>query len=217
MVRALRLPDGTFRAQRLTPVGRAATGQLTGVLVRYQPGRYLVSAGGSVLSVRAGKARTAAAVFNGGHRPGDRVVMNVSLTRGALTATSVHTVGHTGSVELEGIFLGMTADGKLRIAVANRGEVLVSVPAGTTLPSLTAGAELELAVTIDSAGAFTLVGLEESAATTDENDQGDDNGEQGDDNDDQGATAGQGTTTDDQGDDNDDQGDDNDDQGDDGD
>jgi hypothetical protein len=215
-VRGQRLRDGTFRLVRVTPAGRATKAQLRGVLIRYQPGRYLVSAGSSVLSVRAGKARTAAAALSGGHRPGDRVLMNVSVARGTLTATSVLTVGHTGSLELEGIFLGLTPDGKLRVAVANRGEVLVSVPAGTTLPPLSPGAELELGVTVDAAGAFTLVNLGENAgaATADENDQGDDNDDQGEDNDDQGATTvtsgitttTPSTTTDDQGDDNDDQG-----------
>jgi hypothetical protein len=126
--------------------------------------------------------------------------MTTSIAHGALTATSVRTVGHTESVELEGIFLGLTTTGQTRLAVAHRGEVLVTVPAGATLPTLSPGDELELAVTVDSAGAFTLVRLGDTEVGTndenaDENDQGEDNNDQGEDNDDQGE-------------DNDDQGDD---------
>jgi hypothetical protein len=216
-VRAQQLHDGTFRVQRITPVGRASAVQLRGVLIRYQGGRYLVSAGGSVLAVRGREARRTAAVSTAGVRPGDKVLMTTSIAHGALTATSVRTVGHTGSVELEGLFLGLTATGQIRLAVAHRGEVLVTVPAGVTLPALSPGDELELAVTVDSAGAFTLVRVGDTEVGTaneenaDENDQGEDNNEQGEDNNEQGED------NNDQGDDNDDQGDDNDDQGDDGD
>lgn len=222
LVRARLLGDKTYRAQRITPAGRLSKAQLRGVLIAHQRalGRYLVSAGGSVLAVRAGNARSTAGVSGGRDRAGDKVVMTLSLVGGTPKATSVHTVGHTGTLELEGIFLGMTPDGKVRLAVAQRGEVLVTVPAGQTLPALSPGSELQLEVTVDPAGGFTLAQLGESTQATDENDDG-----QGDDNDDQGATTTTGTTstttttttttTDDQGDNNDDQGDDNDDQGDD--
>jgi hypothetical protein len=195
-VRAQQLRDGTFRARRITPAGRATRAQLRGVLIRYQSGRYLVSAGGSVLAIRAREARRTAAASTAGVRPGDKVLMTTSIARGTLTATSVRTVGHTGSVELEGIFLGLTTTGQIRLAVAHRGEVLVTVPAGVTLPALSPGVELELAVTVDSAGAFTLVRLGEAEVGTandenadenaDENDQGEDNNDQGEDNNDQG-------------------------------
>jgi len=200
-VRATALRDGTFRALRFTCAGRAATAQLRGVLIRYQSGRYFVSAGGSVLSVRAGHARRTAAAAVTHARPGDKVLMSTSVTNGSLTATTVRTLGHTGTAEVEGIFLGLTSGGQLRLAVAGVGEVLVAVPAGLTLPTLKPGDELELAVTVDTAGALTLVRIGDSEGVTsndenaDENDQADDNGDQADQND--------------QGDDNDDQGDDN--------
>jgi hypothetical protein len=191
-VRAQQLRDGTFRARRMTPAGRATRAQLRGVLIRFQSGRYVVSAGGSVLAIRGREVRRTAAASAAGVRPGDKVLMTTSIAHGALTATSVRTVGHTGSVELEGIFLGLTPTGQLRLAVVNRGELLVNVPAGVTLPTLSAGAELELDVTVDSAGVFTLVRLGDTEVGTandenaDENDQGEDNNDQGEDNDDQG-------------------------------
>jgi hypothetical protein len=70
--------------------------------------------------------------------------------------------------------------------------VLVNVPAGVTLPTLPPGAKLELDVTVDSAGVFTLVRLgdtEVGAANdenADENDRGEDNNDQGEDNNDRG-------------------------------
>jgi len=162
------------------------------VLIRHQRalGRYLVSAGGSVLVVRSKSARRTASRSDGDERPGAKVVMNVSLTGGTLTATSVQTVGHASTIELEGIFLGLTTDGKLRLAVAHRGEVLITVPVGLTLPALAPGDELSLDVTVDAAGAFTLAqfGESEDAVGNDENgddDQGEDQGDnvQGDDDD----------------------------------
>jgi hypothetical protein len=190
-VRATQLRNGTFRASRITAAGRAATAQLRGVLIRYQSGRYLVSAGGSVLAVRAGHARRTAAASVAHARPGDKVRVSASLTNGALTAMTIRTLGHTGTVELEGIFLGLTSGGQVRLAVVGVGEVLVVVPSGLTLPTLKPGDELELAVTVDSAGALTLVRVGESEGVTpddenaDENEQADEN-DQGDDNDDQG-------------------------------
>jgi hypothetical protein len=207
-VQAQRLGDGTYKAQRVSPAGLATKAQLRGVLIRHQRalGRYLVSAGGSVLAVRAQSARRTAS-RSGDERPGTKVVMNISLTGGTLTATSIRTLGLASTIELEGIFLGLTTDGKLRLAVAHRGEVLITVPVGLTLPTLAPGDELSLDVSVDLAGAFTLVRLGdfETAVGTDENgaddqgenDQGDDQGdndqgddEQGDEGDDGAADDG---------------------------
>ena len=219
-VRAAKLRDGTFRLQSVTPTGRALRVHLRGVLLGHRAGRYMLSAGSSVLAVRTGVARHTAAASVTGPRPGDRVLMTASVQNGTLTATGIHTVGHAAGTQVEGIFLGLSPTGQLRLAVAGQGEVLVAVPAGMTLPTLTPGDELKLGVSVDAAGALTLVSI---GAAADENDQGEDNDDQGEDNDDQGgttttttSTSTPTTTTNDQG-DNDDQGDDNDDQGDDGD
>lgn len=163
-VHAQRLRDGTYRSRGLAVAGRATKARLRGVLIRHQRalGRYLVSAGGSVLTVRSANVRRTASFTR--ERPGDRVVMSLSLTGTTATATSVQTVGHTGSTQLAGIFLGFTPEGTIRLAVAGKGEVLVSVPAGTALPALSPGKELSLHVSVDAAGAFTLAG---AGGTTD--------------------------------------------------
>lgn len=157
VVRAAALADGSFRARLVRASGRATKVRIRGVLVRRQRslGRYLVSAGGSVLAIRSA-LRTTASAGDDGPKPGDKLVIDAALTGGTPTATSLETVGHVAVLELEGIFLGRASDGSLRLAVAHRGEVLVAVPAGTALPALTPGEEVELAVSVDAGGAFTL-------------------------------------------------------------
>jgi hypothetical protein len=189
-VRAARLHDGTFRSHVTKISGRAARTKLRGTVIRHQAGlrRYLISAGGSVLAVRVAAARRTASVSARGPRTGDQVLMSVTLTGGTPTATTVQTVGHTQTLELEGIFLGLTTDGSIRLAVAERGEVLVGVPAGTQAPTAKPGDELEVDVTVDTAGGFTLAPQatepadddDESADTpsTDDDEDVDDNDDQ---------------------------------------
>jgi hypothetical protein len=56
--------------------------------------------------------------------------------------------------------------------------VLITVPTGLTLPTLTPGDEVELNVSVDTAGIVTLVCVGDV-----EDDQGEDNDDQGDDDD----------------------------------
>jgi hypothetical protein len=158
LVRAGKLRDGSFRSHVTKVAGRASRTKLRGTVVRHQPAlrRYLLSAGSSVLSVRVAAVRRTASASARGPRAGDQVVMSLSLTSGTPTATSVQIVGHTGTLELEGIFLGLTADGSIRLAVAQRGEVVVAVPSGTQPPAAKPGDELEIDVTVDATGGFTL-------------------------------------------------------------
>lgn len=164
---ARRLSDGTFRASSVRATGNARHAVIRGVVVRNQRRlhRLLISAGGTVLAVRA-PARGFAS--NRGPRTGDRVEVRVTISEKGLSAGSLEEIGHTDGLELEGIFLGI-ADGKLRLAVAHRGEVLVTVPAGFQLPTLSPGDEIQLVVSVDAAGAFTLVSVEND----DENDNDD--------------------------------------------
>jgi hypothetical protein len=161
---ARRLSDGTFRATGIRSTGVVRRAVLRAVVVRNQQrlGRVLLSAGGTVLSVRS-RARGFAS--SRGPRAGDRVEVRVRISAGGLSATSMTTVGHSGTVELEGIFLSATSD-TLRLAVEHRGEVFVAIPAGFQLPQLQPGDEIEAIVTVDAAGAFTLV----SVQSDDEND-----------------------------------------------
>ncbi len=155
---ARRLSDGTFRASSLRAGGHARHAVIRGVVVRNQRRlhRLLISAGGTVFAVRA-PARGFAS--NRGPRSGDRVEVRVTISGKGLAASSLEEIGHTDGLELEGIFLGI-ADGKLRLAVAHRGEVFVTIPAGLQLPTLNPGDEIELVVSVDTAGTFTLVSVQ---------------------------------------------------------
>jgi hypothetical protein len=172
---AKRLSDGTFRARSIRTAGRVSRATVRGVVVRNQRrlNRLLISAGGSVFAVRAPSRGFAS---NRGPRSGDRVEVRVRLTRSGLLAGFVKTLGHAGTLELEGIFLGLNGD-QLRLAVEHRGEVFVTVPAGLRLPDLRPGDEIELIVTVDVAGAFTLVSVQRDDED-DDDDEGieDDNG-----------------------------------------
>jgi hypothetical protein len=172
---ARRLSDGTFRATAIHATGLARRAVLRGILVRNQPRlhRVLITAGGTVLAVRA-PARGFAS--NRGPRAGDRVEVRVRIRDNRLIATSITTVGHSGTLELEGIFLSATA-GTLRLAVELRGEVFVAIPAGFQLPQLRPGDEIELIVSVDAAGAFALVSVQRDD-DEDDDDEGieDDNG-----------------------------------------
>ena len=78
---------------RLAVVGHASRAEIRGRLIRHRAGVWVVSAGGSVLSVRAASARRAAGVNT--VRPGDQVALNVSIANGTLTATAVTEVEAT--------------------------------------------------------------------------------------------------------------------------
>ena len=173
---ARRLTDGTFRAGTLRATGRVSRTVLRGVIVRNQAKlhRVLLSAGGSVFSVRA-PAR--GFMSQRDHRAGEKVEVRVRITNGGLGATSITTLGQASTLQLQGIFLSVTGD-QLRLAVEHRGEVFVTIPAGLQLPQLNPGDEIELIVTVDATtGAFTLVSVNgDDESDSDHQGTGEDNG-----------------------------------------
>jgi len=152
---ARRLADGTFRAGTVRVGGKARHALVRGIVVRNQRKlhRLLLSAGGSVIAVRAGRGFAS----HRGPGPGDRVEVRVVITARGLVGNGLNDLGHANALELEGIFLGLTDSGQLRLAVVHRGEVFVNVPEGFQLPQLRPGDEIEILVSVDEAGAFTLV------------------------------------------------------------
>jgi hypothetical protein len=154
---ATKLGDGTFKAGKLRVRGRARLVFMRGTVVRQRLSRYLLSSGGSLISLRVGGHAFASVARI--HRPGDIVTGRVRIGRDGLTASSLHDAGHADALELEGIFLGLQGN-QLRLAVEDRGEVFVTVPDGLQLPPLSPGDEIELVVTVDATGAFTLVSVQ---------------------------------------------------------
>jgi len=154
---AKRLHDGTFRAGTLRARGVKRHVFIRATVVRQRASRYLLSAGGTLISVRTTSRRFDSAT--GQHRPGDIVGGTVRVGPNGLTAGPFKTLGHEDGLELEGIFLSVNGN-QLRLAVEHKGEVFVTIPEGFQLPTLSPGDEIELVVSVDSSGAFTLVSIQ---------------------------------------------------------
>lgn len=107
-VKADRLRDGTYRATALRRVGQTSGARASGTILRSRRGSYLLGAGKSVLAIRyrAGRRLSSA---SGGPRPGDQVVVRISISRnGALIQQGVQTVAHGARLEVVGILTALT-------------------------------------------------------------------------------------------------------------
>ncbi|TMM23278.1 MAG: hypothetical protein E6F94_11845 [Actinobacteria bacterium] len=182
-VRAHRLRDGTFSATKVSVRGRARRARIHGVVVRRLRGRVLIAAGHSVLSIRSHQLFSLQD-DNPGAQPGDEVDETVTIDNGNLDEDQVEEVGHTQKLELEGAVVSVTsptnaADGEIVLQVGTS-TIHVVVPAGTQLPALAAGDNVELKVTL-SGTTFTLAKADEEDDSQGDDDQGDDDGGGGDD------------------------------------
>ena len=114
-----------------------------------------------------------------GAQPGDEVDETVTIDNGNLDEDQVDEVGHTQKLELEGSIVSVTAptttaDGEIVLQVGTS-TIHVVVPAGTQLPSLAPGQNVELKVTL-SGTTFTLVKADEEDDNQGDDNQGDDDG-----------------------------------------
>lgn len=168
------LADGTYRAKRTRVKGRSASARVRGTVVGQdrRTGRTFVSAGNSVVAIRAGSARSARSAA-AELQAGDRVLTRVRFRSGssALRATGMQEVGEATVVELEGIALGVQ-DGVLRIAVARRGAVSISVPEGLLREAPAEGDQIEVVVSVAPDGSFTLVALDSEDGDHEDGDHG---------------------------------------------
>ncbi len=178
-----RLADGTFKAASIKVTGRAKTARVKAVVVSWQKAqrRLLVSAGGSTFALtRSSKARTLSSVVETGPQPGDQIAATVSVTTGTPQATAVTTVGHLGTIEVEGIVTQLVAGASIQLIVAKAGFVTFALPAGFVLPTgLAVFDEVSAKVSVGVDGKLTLLKLE-----SDGNDDGDDEHDEDDDDDD---------------------------------
>jgi len=169
-----RLADGTFKAASLKVTGRAKTARVKAVVVSWQKSqrRLLVSAGGSTFALtRNAKARTLSSVTETGPQPGDQIAATVSVTTGTAQATAVTTVGHLGTIEVEGIVTKLVAGTSVELIVAKAGYVTFALPAGFVLPTgLAVFDEVSAKVSVGVDGKLTLLELESDG----DDDHGDD-------------------------------------------
>jgi hypothetical protein len=139
--------DGTFEAVRLKRRGRAGSVKLNAAVVAGTGRDYVVTAGGSTFSLRAG--RRAAPVT-----PGALVAARLKLAKGKATVKRIRPVGQAATLALEGVVVAV-AEGSLQVKVAGA-VVTVLVPAGVEVWE-EPGDEVALTVTVGADGSFTLV------------------------------------------------------------
>ena len=179
---ARRLRNGTFAASALRVVGRAHTVRFTGLLLAKTKTRYVLSAGGAVISLFRSSTRTTASANDGGPAPGS-------------TVTATATVGNDGELEDDGVSTvsptspGGQIDGQLTIGTgtvtisSEHMSLVLKVPTGFDLSSFQNGQEVLAVFSQQADGSLLLTTLsgnqdEQQANTQESSDQG--NGGSGD-------------------------------------
>ena len=172
-VTGTKLADGTYKAATVRVTGRAKSARLKAVVVHYQKAqrRMLVSAGGSTFALpRSKNRRTLASASAATPAPGDQIVATVNLAAGTPQATSVTTVGHLGTLEVEGIVTKLDAV-SLELVVAKAGFVTFALPAGFVVPAgLKVFDEVKLIVAVGTDGKLTLIAIQGDEAKDDDDD-----------------------------------------------
>jgi hypothetical protein len=168
-VRAATLPDGTFAAARIRPLGKAGRAGFRATVVAARGTSLAISAGGSVFALRVRAGKTGSSTGEG-LRAGDQINVEALVKRGSLQTRSdrLRKVGHSDQLELEGIYLDTADDGTIEMAVVHRGRVSVSVPADVFVPDFQAGDEIVAVVTVAADGSFTLVKAENESSDDDD-------------------------------------------------
>jgi hypothetical protein len=168
-VQAASLPDGTFAASRIRPLGRAGRAHFRATVAAVKGATLALSAGGSVFALRVRGGKTGSAT-GGGFRPGDRIETDASVRGGSLQARrdALKKIGHDDQLELEGIYLDTADDGTIEMAVVHRGRVFVSVPVDVMVPDFQPGDEIVAIVTVNDDGSFTLVKAENESSGGDD-------------------------------------------------
>ena len=177
-VSARRLSDGTFSARRVAVRGRAHRARIHGVVAKRTRSGYLLAAGHSVLAIRT--VRSFALDNHGsGPKPGTIVDVTVDTDDNQLDEEGVDEVGEAQEIDLEGKIASVTLPttttaGEIVLQVG-ASTIHVVVPAGTTLPALTVGQNVELEVAL-AGTTFTLVKAEDEDDDQGDDEQGDDDG-----------------------------------------
>jgi len=167
-VQAASLPDGTFAASKIRPLGRAGRAHFRATVAAVKGATLALSAGGSVFALRV-RGKTGSAT-GGGFRPGDRIETDALVKKGSLQARrdALKKIGHDDRLELEGIYLATADDGTIEMAVLHRGRVYISVPDDLMVPDFQPGDEIVAVVTVAEDGSFTLVKAENESSGGDD-------------------------------------------------
>ncbi len=164
VAKATRLADGTFAAVKVSGKHVARKARVRAVVIRSVGGRIMLSAGGSVFSIGAGR-HTAAVGASSDLTPGTAVDTTVSIdpSSGSVEQETLKQVGQTGLVSLEGTISSLSAT-MLVLDVEEGATTTVAIPSSLALPSTIAvGDHVEVLVQV-AAGAFTLVTIQDDHA-----------------------------------------------------
>jgi hypothetical protein len=177
-VQAASLPDGTFAASKIRPVGRAGHANFRATVAAVRGTTLALSAGGSVFALRVRGGKTGSTT-GGGFRPGDRIQANAQVKGGSLQARreALKRIGHDDQLVLEGIYLATAYDGTIEMAVVHRGRVYVTVPDDVVVPDFQPGDEIVAVVTVAEDGTFVLIKAQNESSGDDDDDGGGVNGD----------------------------------------
>jgi hypothetical protein len=148
---AAQLADGSYRPSAIKRRGQAGGAKLRFTLIRRAGREYLVAAGGSTFTLKAGRGA-------GVSQPGAVVAARLRVAKGKVVVAKAKAAGQVATLELHGRVAGL--DGSvLRLAVGASAPVAVAVPAGVE-PALAAGDAVELLVGVGADGSFTLLAVD---------------------------------------------------------
>jgi hypothetical protein len=168
-VQAASLPDGTFAASKVRPLGRAGRAHFRATVAAVKGATLALSAGGSVFALRVRGGKTGSAT-SGGFRPGDRLEAYALVKGGSLQARreALKRVGHDDQLVLEGIYLATADDGTIEMAVLHRGRVYVKVPDDVMVPDFEPGDEIVAVVKVEADGSFTMIKAQNESSGDDD-------------------------------------------------
>jgi hypothetical protein len=168
------LRNGTLAASSIRVLGRAKTVHFRGLLLKKSGTRMVLSAGGAIISLHRGAARTTSSASDTGPQPGSTVDVTATvgsddeLDENNVTTVSADTPG--GSIE------GKLTIGTGKITVVSEHMALVlNVPSTFDLSKFKTGDEVLAKFTQGADGTLTLTDLsgDDNVQEADNNDDGD--------------------------------------------
>jgi hypothetical protein len=151
-----RLRDGTIRASRLHVLSHVKRARIRAVVVKRVAHGLRVASGHSLLTIHTG-ARTLSS-HDGGLHAGAMGEFEIEIEHGGLFEKGFTAARPSGTVEIEGRLVSVSP-----LVVSLEGlPIEITVPSGITLPPLTPGQEVELAVQPGAGNTFTLVSIKDA-------------------------------------------------------
>ena len=158
LVSATPLADGTDRVLGSRTLGHARRAVVRATVVEDSRGHLVLSAGGSVFSVKSPTPRVArgARVAHGVAAPGEVIRATLQVGPTTVQPTSVQPVGQASFIDLQGV-LSSVGPTSIVVAVSAGAITTVQIPASLALPAAVAVGDQVEVVTAYSAGTFSLV------------------------------------------------------------